>query len=198
MNALYLITPIALVGVLAYSILMNRRMRTRVETVGAEQVMTDEYGTSFRLEPGELLRHLWMGQLYIGPAIPELHDTLGDKAGRVATQAAVALTGGKLRYLAVQVHVALTTRGRLLVARSGGEGPDDIEVSPHSEWQPGVPGIYFAPDLALDLGPPPSFDNGYRGPIGFVMFGREPGARLPVWLPADGCRAIASWRGTLD
>jgi hypothetical protein len=196
MNPVYLIAPIAIVGALAYSVIMSRRMRARVASVGAEQVMTEQYGEHFRLQPGELLRQLWMGQLYVGPAIPEYHDTLGDKAGRVAKQAAVALVGGKLRYMAVQVYVALTTGGRLVVACSGREGKDDLSVSAHSEWQPGAPGVYFVPDLGIETGDAPSFDNGYRGPVGFVMFGHEPGTRLPVWLPADGCQAIAAWRGT--
>ncbi|MBK9033815.1 MAG: hypothetical protein IPL61_21535 [Myxococcales bacterium] len=195
MNAMYLVAPIAIIGVIAYSMIMVRRTRAHVSAVGAEQALTDTYGAAFELAPGELLRNLWMGQLYTGPAVPEFHDSVGDKAGRLAKQAGAALLGAKLRYVAIQVHVAATTQGRLVVARTGTEGGDDLGLRPHSGWALGQPGVAFAPELGLDVGGPPAFDNGYRGEVGFVMFGTAPGQRLPVWLPADGIAAIAAWRG---
>jgi hypothetical protein len=195
MNAMYLIAPICIVGAVAYSLIMAKKARAHVSAVGPEQALTDHYGTGFSLAPGELLRNLWMGQLYSGPAVPEFHDTVGDKAGRLAKQAGAALLGGKLRYLAVQVYVAVTTHGRLVVARTAMQGADDHELRPHSAWTPGTPGVFFAPDLGLTVGDAPSFDNGYRGSVGFVMFGHDPGVRLPVWLPGDGIAAIHAWRG---
>lgn len=197
MNAMYLVAPIAIIGAVAYSLIMARKIRARVASVGAEQVLTEQYGAHFRLAPGELLRTLWMGQLYNGPAVPEFHDTLGDKAGRVGKQVGLALVGVKVRYMAIQVYASLTTMNRLVIALSGQGGKDDLSVSPHSEWVPGQqPGVYFAPDLGIDPGDAPAFDNGYRGGVGFVQFGYQPGQRLPVWLPADGAQAIAAWRAS--
>lgn len=195
MYAMYLIAPIAILGAVAYSMIAARRMRARVAEVGAEQVLTEQYGAAFPLAPGELIRQLYMGQLYTGPAVPEFHDTLGDKAGRLAKQAGAALIGTKLRYVAVQVYVAISTQGRVLVGRAGREGPDDLSISPHSAWAPGQPGVVLGPELGVELGEPPAFDNGYRGPVGLVMFGTVPGQRLPVWLPGDGVAAVAAWRG---
>jgi|GEM_PF-3144633 len=194
MYALYLVAPIAVIGALVYSRVMSKRMREHVAKVGPDQVLTESYGAHFRLLPGELLRAMWMGQLYVGPAVPEFHDSFGDKAGRVAKQAGLALVGVKVRYVAVQVYVAMTTQGRVVIARSGREGKDDLSVSAYRELVPGQQGIYFAPELGLEPGDAPGFDNGYRGPLSFVMFGHEPGARLPVWLPADGAQALGQWR----
>lgn len=194
-NAMYLIAPIAIVGALAYSLIAARRVREHVARVGPEQALTEQFGTAFALAPGELLRALWMGQRYTGPAVPELHDTVGDKAGRLAKQAGAALVGTKLRYVAVQVYVAMTTHGRVVVARTATDGADDLALRPAGALAPGEPGLVFASELGADVGAPPAFDNGYRGAVGFVMFGRAPGQRLPVWLPADGVAALAAWRG---
>ena len=195
MNAMYLIAPLAIVGALAYSPTAARRVRAHVARVGPEQALTEQFGSGFALAPGELLRALWMGQLYTGPAIPEFHDTVGDKAGRLARQAGAALVGTKLRYVAVQVYVATTTAGRVVVARTATEGADDHALRPAGALAPGEPGLVLGPELGVDVGAPPAFDNGYRGPVGFVMFGHAPGQRLPVWLPADGVAALAAWRG---
>ena len=195
MNPMYLIAPIAVVGALAYSVIAARRARDHVARVGPEQALTEQFGSGFALAPGELLRALWMGQLYTGPAIPEYHDTVGDKAGRLAKQAGAALIGTKLRYVAVQVYVATTTAGRVVVARTATEGRDALALRPAGALAPGEPGLVFAAELGVDVGAPPAFDNGYRGGIGCVRFGTAPGHRLPVWLPADGVAALAAWRG---
>jgi hypothetical protein len=168
-------------------------MKQRVAAVGSEVVLTEQWGAAFRLAPGELLRTFWMGQLYDGPAIPEYHDSIGDKAGRFAKQAASALVGTKVRYLKVQIYLALTTQGRLVVGRNAQAGADDHDVTPHSEWVPGSQ-VYFAQDLQLVPGDSPAMENGYRGRVHFLMFGTEPGARLPVWIPEDAAAAIATWR----
>ncbi|MBK7078690.1 MAG: hypothetical protein IPH44_41145 [Myxococcales bacterium] len=95
----------------------------------------------------------------------------------------------------MQVYVATTTAGRVVVARTATEGADDHALRPAGALAPGEPGLVLGPELGVDVGAPPAFDNGYRGPVGFVMFGHAPGQRLPVWLPADGVAALAAWRG---
>jgi hypothetical protein len=188
MEPYYLIAPIAILGAIGYSIWAARRIKQRVATAGIEAVLTEQWGASFRLAPGEQLRDFHMGQLYEGPAIPELADSTAAKAGRFVK----SIVGG-ITYHHVQVYVGLTTHGRLVVGRNGQHGSDDHGVRPHSEWIPGGP-IVFANELGLDPGPSPKMDNGYRGRMVFVMFGTVPGARLPVWLDERAAGAIATWR----
>jgi hypothetical protein len=184
----YLIAPVAILLGIGYSIFASRSMKKRIAAVGNEAVMTEQWGAAFRLAPGEQLRDFHMGQLYDGPAIPEYHDTTGDKAGRFVKS---VVTGA--RYNKVQVYVGITTHGRLVVGRNGQRGSDDHDVTPHSEYLPGGP-VVFANDIGIQPGPAPSMDNGYRGTVVFVMFGTTPGARLPVWLDERAAAAIATWR----
>jgi hypothetical protein len=193
-NPMFLIMPVLMIGSLVYCFIAWRIGKSRIEREGIEPMLTKQYGEAFDLSPDELLREIWMGTLYSGVAVPEFHDTTGDKAGRFAKQAAVALVGVKLTYHDVVVHVAITTQNRVVVGRSAQHGSDDFDVTPHSEWEKGSK-VLFRSDMPMEVGAPPNaFMSGVKGGSDFVMFGDEPGERLPAWMPKDCVDALRQWR----
>jgi hypothetical protein len=192
MEPVYVIAPTAVVSALVCSVVYTRHMRKRVAPGGVEYVLTEKWRAAFRLAPNEWLHTFWKGQIYDGPVIPEYHNEADDTAGRL-TEHAAAVAGVKLRPRKAQIYLAMTTQNRIVVGCSKQRGPDDHEVTPHSEWGPGSP-VFFARDLKVPPGNPPLMENGYRGRPYFVMFGTGPGVRLPMWVPADAAAAIATWR----
>ena len=194
MEPVYLIAPIAsiaVVGALVYRRAHRRELEDRAAEESVMVMLTEQWGAAFRLAPNELLRAFWRGQLYEGPATPEFENDLEDPV--LARFIKPEVVNGKVRYRKVQIHLALTTHDRLVIGRSGQRGPNDREVTPHSEWLPGSE-VYFAYDLGLAPGHPVPMENGYRGRTYFFMLGTTVGSRLPMWIPEEAAAAISAWR----
>lgn len=188
----YVLIPVFLGGMFAVVWFISKRMRAQFAVPGAmNKYLTNTYGSCFRLNPDEELVRVWMGQLYDGPLTPEFTSTTGDKLKTAAKEMLL-----NRKYITRKINVACTNAGRMVVGLMTKTDDGEFPVKPHSEWVAGAP-IYLQSDLAgHDLGAKPASLRETFGTaqMEFVMFGGEPGQRLPAWMPVDCIDIIGKWR----
>jgi hypothetical protein len=110
MTIYYLLPVVFIAAALAYTFMMQGKVRQAVAEGRGAQLFHDGFAAHFdALLPNETLIGVWMGQAYIKPK-----ETAGQIAGDLAKQAALGVIG--VSTYTPLVYVGVTTLGRVLVA----------------------------------------------------------------------------------
>jgi hypothetical protein len=116
MTIYYLLPVVFIAGALAYTFMMQGKVRKAVAEGKGAQLFHDGFAGYFdALLPNETLIGVWMGQAYIKP-----NETAGEIAGDLAKQAALGVIGVS-KYTPL-VYVGVTTLGRVLVSEEYSDG----------------------------------------------------------------------------
>lgn len=116
MTIYYLLPVVFIAAALAYTFMMQGKVRKAVAEGRGAQLFHDGFAGHFdALLPGETLIGVWMGQAYIKP-----NETAGEIAGDLAKQAALGVIG--ISKYTPLVYVGVTTLGRVLVSEEYSDG----------------------------------------------------------------------------
>jgi hypothetical protein len=116
MTIYYFLPVVLIAGAIAYTFMMQAKVRNGVAEGKGAQMFHDGWAGFFdALLPNEHLIAVWMGQAYLKPK-----EGVGQIAGNIAKQAALGMVG--VSTYTPGVYVGVTTLGRVLVSEEYSEG----------------------------------------------------------------------------
>ena len=179
MAVYYILPVILLVAVVVFSRVMSKRAIASVQSMTPEQSrerINQYFAGSFKLNPGETLYSCWIGEEYMG------EQGAGRQLAGAALNQLSSAAVGVSKYVP-QLHIGLTSEGRVLVAREYSEMGDRGNFKQVAALAPGtrvVPAATAYP--GQEPQPPLQSPLAGGGKLEFYQFRSPTGERYDAWL----------------
>jgi hypothetical protein len=178
MTIYYLLPVVFIAGVLAYTFMMQGKVRKAVAEGRGAQLFHDGFASHFdTLLPNETLIGVWMGQAYIKP-----NETAGEIAGDLAKQAALGVIG--ISKYTPLVYVGVTTLGRVLVSEEYSDGGSRGNFKVVAAFAPGSE-LTAGPAAYAHQGAPPKNPFSATAPFELIrLVGAD--QQYLAWVTSEG------------
>jgi hypothetical protein len=174
----YLVPVVFIAAALAYTVMMQGKVRHAVAEGRGAQLFHDGFADNFdALLPNETLIGVWMGQAYTAPK-----QGAGQIAGDLAVQAALGVIG--VSTYTPLVYVGVTTLGRVLVAEEYSDAGSRGHFKVVAAFPPGAE-LALGAAAAHHPGAPPPNPFNPEAPLELI---RLRGADAPylAWVTSQG------------
>jgi hypothetical protein len=178
MTIYYLLPVVLIAGALAYTVMMQGKVRKAVAEGKGAQLFHDGFAAYFdALLQDENLIGVWMGQAYV-----KSNETAGEIAGGLAKHAALGVIG--MSTYTPLVYVGVTTRGRVLVAEEYSDMGTRGSYKVVAAFPPGAQ-LAVGPAAYPHQGAPPNNPFSASAPFELVrILGAD--QQYLAWLTSEG------------
>lgn len=178
MTIYYLVPVVFIAAALAYTVMMQGKVRLAVAEGRGAQLFHDGFAGNFdALLPNETLIGVWMGQAYTPPK-----QGTGQIAGDLAKQAALGVIG--VSTYTPLIYVGVTTLGRVLVAEEYSDAGSRGHFKVVAAFPAGAE-LAVGAAAAHDPGAPPQNPFNALAPLELIRL-RSAETQYLAWVTSQG------------